>query len=54
MTEPIENPYSPKPVGAMFKVDYIDDMLLLHGKWLEPERGSLAVSIEKDSFEIVK
>lgn len=53
LTEPIDDPYTPKPVGARFKVDHIDDMLQLHGHWLPPERGSMAISVEEDSFKIV-
>lgn len=25
LTEPIDDKYSPKPVGSRFKVDYVDD-----------------------------
>ena len=54
LTEPIEDPYgSSKPVGSRFKVDFIDDSLQAHGSWLPPERGSIAVIIEEDSFRIV-
>lgn len=53
LIEPIDDPYSPKPAGARFEVDCVDDMLQLHGKWLPPEFGSIAVSIEDDSFKIV-
>lgn len=53
LTAPIEDEYSPKPVGARFKVNYVDDSLQLQGVWLPPERGSIAVIIEHDKFEIV-
>lgn len=54
LTAPIEDPYGgSKPIGARFKVDFIDDALQLQGYWLPPERGSIAVSIEDDSFKIV-
>lgn len=53
LTAPIEDPYTPKPVGSRFLVDSIDDMLQIHGRWLSPERGSMAVSVEEDSFKIV-
>ena len=53
LTAPIEDPYSPKPVGARFKVDHVDSALQLQGHWMPPERGSIAVAIEKDSFKIV-
>ena len=54
LTEPIQDPYSPKPVGGRFKVDYVDDALQLQGVWLSPQSGSIAVIIEKDKFKIVK
>ncbi len=54
LTEPIQDPYSPKPVGSRFKVDYVDDALQLQGVWLSPQSGSIAVIIEKDKFKIVK
>lgn len=55
LTAPIEDPYgSSKPVGAQFKVDFIDDSLQLHGSWLPPHSGSLAVLIEHDKFQVVE
>lgn len=54
LTESIQDPYSPKPVGSRLKVDYVDDALQLHGVWLPPQSGSIAVIIEKDKFKIVK
>lgn len=53
LTAPIEDPYSPKPAGARFKVDHVDAALQLQGHWLPPERGSIAVVIEKDKFRTV-
>ena len=53
LTEPIDDRFTPKPVGSRFKVDSIDDQLQLQGRWLPPERGSMAVSIEEDHFKIV-
>lgn len=53
LTAPIEDPFTPKPVGARFKVDFIDDQYQLHGSWLPPEEGSIAVNIEKDHFKVV-
>ena len=53
LTEPIEDKYSPKPVGARFKVECIDDALQLHGVWLPPQSGSISIIIEKDKFKIV-
>lgn len=55
LTEPIEDRYGgSKPAGSRFRVDYVDDMLQLHGVWLPPQSGSLAVLIEHDKFIIVK
>ena len=54
LTEPINDPYSPKPAGSRFKVDYVDDAFQLQGVWLPPQSGSIAVLIEKDSFKIVE
>ena len=31
LTEPLEDPYSSKPAGAKFKVDFVDDALQLQG-----------------------
>ncbi|GFI10900.1 hypothetical protein IMSAGC007_03372 [Lachnospiraceae bacterium] len=53
LTEPLEDPYSSKPAGAKFKVDFVDDALQLQGHWLPPESGTLAVAIEKDKFKII-
>ena len=53
LTAPIEDPFTPKPIGARFKVDFIDDQYQLHGSWLPPEEGSIAVNIEKDHFKVV-
>ena len=54
LTEPIDDKYSPKPAGSRLVVDYVDDALQLHGKWLPPARGSIAIVIETDSFKVVK
>lgn len=53
LTAPIEDKYTPKPVGARFKVDLVDSALQLHGHWLPPQSGSMAVNIEVDSFIVV-
>ncbi len=53
LAESICDEFSPKPKGAKFEVDYVDDALQLHGHWLAPESGSLAVDIERDRFQIV-
>lgn len=53
LTAPIEDPFTPKPIGARFKVDSIDDQYQLHGSWLPPEEGSIAINIEKDHFKVV-
>jgi hypothetical protein len=55
LTAPIEDRYGgSKPVGARFEVDYMDDSYQLHGHWLPPASGGLAVIIEEDSFKIVE
>ena len=53
LTAPINDRYTPKPAGARFKVDGIDDALQLHGHWLPPESGSMAIIVEEDHFERV-
>lgn len=53
LTAPIDDPYSPKPVGSRMRVEYIDDALQIHGEWLAPASGSIAIIIEQDSFKIV-
>lgn len=53
LTAPIIDPYTPKVTGSKFVVDHVDDALQLHGKWLPPAKGSMAISIEEDSFKIV-
>lgn len=53
LTEPIADKYSPKPAGSRFKVDYIDDVLQLHGSWLAPASGSIAIIIEQDKFKVI-
>lgn len=55
LTEPIEDRYGgSKPAGSRFRVEDIDDALQLHGAWLPPQSGSIAVLIEHDKFKIVK
>ncbi|MCI8373801.1 MAG: DUF4314 domain-containing protein [Lachnospiraceae bacterium] len=54
LTAPIREAYSPKPAGAKFKVDYVDDMAQLQGTWLAPQTGSIAIIIGEDSFKVVK
>ena len=53
LTAPIEDPYSPKPVGARLQVSGIDDANQIHGHWLPPETGCLAVIIGVDEFKII-
>ena len=53
LTAPIDDPYSSKPVGSRMRVEYIDDALQIHGEWLAPTSGSIAIIIEQDSFKIV-
>ena len=55
LTAPIDDPYSSsKPKGARFEVDFIDDALQLHGRWLPPQSGSVAVIIGYDHFRIAE
>jgi len=51
LTKPIEDTYSPKEVGDIFIVNYIDDACQIHGNWVSG--GSLAIVIGEDEFEIV-
>lgn len=51
LTEDIDDPYTPKKAGDTFIVDYIDDSLQVHGRWLSG--GSMALIIEKDKFEVI-
>lgn len=53
LIEPIDDEYSPKPVGSRFKVEYVDDALQLHGVWLPPASGSIAIIIEQDKFKVI-
>ena len=53
LTATIEDKYTPNPVVARFKVDLVDSALQLHGHWLPPQSGSMAVNIEFDSFIVV-
>ena len=50
LTAPISDPYSPKPVGSRMKVEYVDDALRIHGVWLAPASGGIALIIGLDSF----
>lgn len=52
LTEPINDPYTPKLVGAKFHVTGIDDELQLHGRW--EDGGSMALVIEHDHFKVVE
>ena len=51
LTAPIDDPYTPKPVGARFHVDFMDDCCQLHGHW--EGGGSMAVDVEHDHFKVV-
>lgn len=51
LTAPIDDTYTPKAEGELFEVDFIDDDLQIHGRWLSG--GSMALVIGKDKFEIV-
>lgn len=54
LIEPIKEAYFPIPAGARFKVDYVDNMARLRGKWLAPQIGNVAIIIGEDSFKVVK
>lgn len=55
LTSPLDDPYGgSKPAGARFEVDFIDDALQLHGHWLPPQSGCMAVVIGHDKFKIVE
>lgn len=51
LTAPVDDPYTPKAIGDLFEVDFIDDAMQIHGRWLNG--GSMALIIGKDQFEIV-
>lgn len=51
LMQPIDDPYTPKQVGARFHITGIDDELQAHGRW--EDGGSMALVIECDSFKIV-
>ena len=51
LTAPIEDKYTPKEIGDIFKVSHIDDKMQIHGSWLNG--GSMAIIIGEDEFEIV-
>lgn len=54
LIEPVEDRYgNGKPAGSRFRVNYVDDALQLHGVWLPPQSGTLAVLIGHDKFKIV-
>lgn len=50
ITKSIEDPYTPKEVGDIFTVDYIDDAAQIHGSWASG--GSIAIIIGEDEFEV--
>ena len=52
LTESMDDPYSPKPIGSKFMVSFIDDALNIHGSWLPPCRGSISIIIGVDKFKI--
>lgn len=51
LLEPIDDLYTPKPIGARFCVTDIDDSMQMHGRWADG--GSMAVVIGVDSFRVV-
>lgn len=54
LTEALEDPYSPKPKGARFLVEYVDDGFNIHGSWQEPASGGLCLIVGVDKFRIVE
>lgn len=54
LTAPINDPYSPKPAGARLKVEYVDALGQIHGEWLSPQGGSIAIIPEVDHFVIIE
>ena len=52
LTEALDDPYTPKPVGARFHVTGIDDEFQLHGSW--ESGGSMALLVEHDHFKVVE
>lgn len=54
LTAPINDPYSPKPAGARLKVEYIDSLGQIHGEWLPPHEGSIAIIPEFDQYIVIE
>lgn len=54
LTAPINDPYSPKPAGARLKVEYTDSIGQIHGEWLPPYGGSIAVIPEVDHYIVIE
>lgn len=48
LTAPLEDKYSPKAIGDVMIVEYVDDMGNIHGSW--QSGGSLALIQGVDSF----
>lgn len=53
LTAPVEDLFTPKEKGERFQVEYIDDALQIHGKWLD-SGGSMALVIGVDCFNVIK
>ena len=51
LTKEIDDPYTPKDVGDIFTVDYIDDIGNIHGNW--ESGGTMALVSGVDSYEII-
>lgn len=51
LLSPIEDPFSPKNVGDVMTVEYVDDIGQIHGSW--KSGGSLAIIPENDNFTVV-
>lgn len=52
LTQPIADPYTPKPIGSRFHVTSVDDCYQLHGYW--EDGGSMAVNVELDHFKVAE
>ena len=53
LTEDLDDKFTPKPAGSRFKVSSADDSGQLHGTWLPPQSGSMAIVVGVDKFRIV-
>lgn len=52
LTAPISDKYTPKEIGDIMTVDYVDDAGQIHGSWLSG--GSMAIIIGVDEFRVIE